>query len=88
MIRIQIEQIPLLVAIGVYVLAVLRWVSLHIGLRAALRATPPADRWRLFREFTRAHRAGLAAIVLMVKFYRSLEGRAPVWEHRDRTDSR
>jgi hypothetical protein len=73
MIRIQVDQIPLLAAIAVYVLTALRWVSLHIGLRAALRATPPADRWRLYREFTRAHRAGIAAIATMIKFYRRIE---------------
>ena len=88
MIRIQFDQIPLFAAIAVYVLALLRWVSLHVGLRAALRATPPADRWRLYREFTRAHRTGIAAIVLVFKFYRNLGGRALAWAQRDPTDSR
>jgi hypothetical protein len=70
------------------VLTALRWVSLHIGLRSALRATPPADRWRLYHDFTRAHRASTAAVVLMIRIYRSLEGRAPEWARRDRADSR
>jgi hypothetical protein len=51
MIRIQFDQIPLFTAIMVYVLTLLRWMALHVGLRSAARTTPPADRWRLYLAF-------------------------------------
>ena len=67
MIYLQIDQVPVLVAGATLLLTLLKWVSLHIGLRTAIRATPAADRWRLYGEFARAHHAGVNAPVLALK---------------------
>lgn len=71
MIYLQIDQVPVLVAGAALLLTVLRWVSVHIGLRTAIRATPATDRWRLYREFARAHYAGVNAPVLVLKISHS-----------------
>jgi hypothetical protein len=89
MIRIQIDQVPMLVMGAAFGLTVLRWVSLHIGLWAVIRATPVADRWRLYREFARAHRLGTGTPVLILKIFRGRPERAPAaWPQRGYAASR
>jgi uncharacterized protein HemY len=89
MIRIQIDQVSLLLVGAVFALTVLRWLSLHVGLRTTLRMTAVADRWRLYREFARAHRVGAGSLVLVLKVFRRAEERLPVpWGRRGRAASR
>lgn len=79
MIRIQL----LVPGAVVLVILILHWVSLHISLYKTLPVTPMADRWRVYREFARAHRPGIGGVVLIFKVFRKLEGRSPVpWAPR------
>ena len=83
MIQIQLDQVPLLVLFTVLLLIPLKWISLHVALRATLKLTPLADRWRVYREFARGHNIGAGAIVLVLKIFRHHQERTPLtWAHR------
>jgi hypothetical protein len=83
MIRIQLDQVPLLVLFAILMLIPLKWISLHLALRATLKLTPLADRWRVYREFARGHNIGTSAIVLVFKIFRPRQERTPLtWVYR------
>jgi hypothetical protein len=84
MIRIQLDQVPVLLILAVLLLIPLQWLSLHVGLRATLKATPLADRWRVYREFAQGHRLGVGGIILVINIFRKVEGKESLrWTRRD-----